>query len=294
VALLAKNTNSHEDSLYRLLRALTNWGVFRELDGRRFELTNLGRCLQTDVKGSMKDMILLQGEYQQDHWRHLFDCVRTGKNAAEQVRSASLFGFFEKDKKAGEIFDRAMTNISDLATDPIVAAYDFSQVDTIADIGGGAGRLVSSILQSNPHMKGIVFDLPNVAPKARENFDRFEIAGRAEAVTGSFFDEIKIDADVFILKHIIHDWSDEESLMILKNLKDTMNDDSKLLIVECVVPQRNVRHLAKILDLEMLVNVTGRERTEQEYSDLLTRAGLKLARVIPTASPGSILEIVKA
>ena len=291
VEYLAEKCGAQPEALYRLLRALTNVDVFAEERERVFRQTPISESLRKDVPRSMRDMILFQGEHSVHHWLHLERAVRTGKEVVGHIRGGkSLFEYLHSDSETMRTFDGAMTNVSGLAVDALVAAYDFSRVKTIADIGGGHGRLLSAMLQAHPHLQGTLFDLPQVLEGAPRILREQGVDARARLEGGSFFEKIPVEADVFFLKHIIHDWSDEESVRILSNVRAQMRQTSRVVLIESAITPPGVPHFAKILDLEMLVNTTGHERTIQQYSELFHKAGLRLSRVLPTASIHSMIE----
>lgn len=174
----------------------------------------------------------------------------------------------------------------------MVAAYDFSGIDTLADIAGGHGFLLSQILRAHPDVKGILFDMDHVIAGANEMLERHGVADRVETASGDFFKAVP-SADAYIMKHIIHDWDDERSIKILESIHRAMIGDGKLLLVEMVVPEGNDPHPAKLLDLEMLTSPGGLERTADEYASLFDRAGFRLNRIVPTMSPFSVIEGVK-
>jgi SAM-dependent methyltransferase len=219
--------------------------------------------------------------------------VKTGGIAHDKVQGMSSFEFFEKNEEVGKIFNRAMTNLSLLSAPAIVEAYDFSSIGKLVDIAGGHGRLLAAILKANPHLQGVLFDLPFVIENAGELLESEGVATRTEKVSGDFFESVPADADAYMMKHIIHDWDDQSSIKILQNIHRAMNEDGKVLIVEMVVPVGNAPSPAKGLDIVMLTIEGGKERTEKEYRELLDAAGLRLTRIIPTRSPFSIVEAMK-
>jgi O-methyltransferase domain len=177
-------------------------------------------------------------------------------------------------------------------TPVVVAAYDFTRFGTIVDIGGGHGLLLAEILRKSPNSKGILFDAESVVEGAPSVLEPAGVSERCTAVGGSFFESVPGGGDAYVVKHIIHDWDDEKSVQILRNVRAAMNPDATLLIVETVVPDDDREHLSKLLDLEMLVAATGRERTEAEYAELLRRAGFRRTRTVATVGPASIVEAV--
>ena len=288
---LAAQTGTHAESLYRVLRALSVVGVMREREGRRFELTAVGRCLRTDHPQSMRFMAIFQTELNWQHWARLDHCLRTGTNAVEPVRGQKPFDYLSQNPRDAEIFDRAMVNVSALEMDSILAAYDFGRFATIADVGGGYGAFLASILHVYTEVRGVLFDMPHVVKGAAEFLAGKGLSSRVRIEGGSFFEGVPEGADAYVMKHIIHDWSDELSLRILRNLRARMAPTARLLLVEAVVPEPNVADFSKFLDLEMLVVTEGgRERTRQEFRALLEAAGFELERIVPTASMAQVIE----
>jgi len=292
---LAEATDTHARSLYRLLRSLASCGVFRERPDGRFELTPLAGGLRSDAPGSMRDAIIFMGEeWYWRVWGNTIHSVRTGRPAWERAHGSEIFPWFAAHPEESRVFDRAMTSFSNLATAAVVEAYDFSGFETIVDVAGGHGLLLSAILRANPSLRGVLFDQPHVIEGARESVASKGLADRCELAGGDFFESVPAGADAYVMKHIIHDWDDERAVLILKNIARAMRDGGRVLVVEMVLPPANVPHLSKVLDIEMLTSPGGVERTEEEYGELFERAGLRLARVVATKSPYSVVEAVKA
>lgn len=293
---LAAETGANANALYRLLRALASVGIFTETAPRTFALTPLAEPLLSDRPGSMRDMAIWIGE--EAHWRvygEMLHSVRTGETAWGRVHGEEVFPYlFQTDRELGEIFNRAMTSFSATVAPAVAAAYDMSGVEKLVDIAGGHGLLLSSFLKANPALKGVLFDLPEVIEGAGAILESEGVSERVETATGDFFTSVPAGADAYMMKHIIHDWDDERSITILKNIHSAMNENGKVLIVEMVVKEANEPDFSKIMDLEMLVSPGGVERTAEEYRELLAQAGFRLTRIVPTASPYSIVEAVKA
>ena len=297
VKYLAEKTATDERSLYRVLRTLSSAGVFCQTADKVFANTPVSETLRSNVAGSQRDMAIWMGE--PEHWRvygSMLESVKTGEAVWKSVHGAEVFPYiFEANRALGEIFDRAMTSFSRQTIPAILEAYDFSNAECVADIAGGHGHLLAAVLKANPRIeRGVLFDAPVVLKDARALLEKESIAERVELVAGDFFKEVPVAADIFLLKHIIHDWDDARSISILKNIADSMNGDAKVLILELVIVAGNEPHFGKILDMEMMVSPGGVERTEAEYREILAASGLRLARVIPTKSPLSIVEAVKA
>lgn len=294
VAELAASTDTHERSLYRVLRSLSSVGIFREVEPNVFALTPYAEPLRSDAPGSMRGGAIFMGEeWHWSVWGNLLHSVRTGKPAWGHTHGAEVFDYFASNAEQAEIFNRAMTDMSMGVAPAIVEAYDFSGIETLADIAGGHGYLLAQILKANQGVSGVLFDVPPVIAGAGELLRREGVAERVEKVSGDFFASVP-SADAYVMKHIIHDWDDERCVAILKNIRAAMKPEAKVLIVEAVVPEGGEPHYSKLLDLEMLVSPGGVERTEEEYAALLSSAGLRLTRIIPTMSPFSIVEAVAA
>jgi hypothetical protein len=294
VSELAEATGTHERSLYRVLRSLAGAGVFQETGAKVFGLTPLAEPLRADAPGSMRNGMIFMGEqWHFQVWGNMMHSVRTGRPAWGHTHGAEVFDYFAANPEQAEIFNGAMTDMSAETAPVVVEAYDFSSFGTLADIAGGHGYLLSQILKATPALAGVLFDVPAVIEGAGALLEREGVSARVEKVAGDFFKSVP-RADAYILKHIIHDWDDERAAAILRNINTAMTPEGRVLIVETIIPAGNEPHYSKILDLEMLTSPGGIERTEEEYAALLADAGLKLARVVPTRSPFSIIEAVRA
>ncbi len=296
VTLLAEKTATHERSLYRILRSLASMGVFTETAPRVFALTPLAEPLLSSEAGSFRDVAIFTGENW--HWAlygEMLYSVKTGKSACEKVHGMKAFPYLQQNPEAFETFNRGMSSYSSSVVPTIVEACDLSQAETVVDVAGGHGVLLAGFLRKNPSLKGILFDLPEVVAGASALFEKEAVPPeRIETVGGDFFAAVPAGGDVYLIKHIIHDWDDEHAIKILSNVAQEMNPQGKVLLVELVLPEGNEPHYGKILDLEMMVSPGGAERTLEEYCRLLTIAQLKFSRLIPTKSPLSIIEAVRA
>jgi O-methyltransferase domain len=291
---LAAVTNTNEGALYRVMRSLESFGIFEEIDPKVFALNSSAEPLRSDAPNSIRSGIVFMGE--EWHWRvwgELLYSVQTGKPAWSKVHGKDCFDYFPEQPEHYEIFNRAMTEMSVSSAPSVVDAYDFSGIETIADIAGGHGFLLSQVLKANPHMKGILFDTPSVIGGGSQLLTREGVASRVEKVSGNFFVAVPGGADAYLMKHIIHDWDDGRSKLILQNINRVSKRNGKVLLVEIVVPEGSDQDLSKLMDLEMLVSPGGIERTGREYRQLLGHAGFRLTRIIPTNSAYSIIEAVK-
>ena len=288
---LAQQTGSDASSLYRVLRALASFGVFAEKPNKTFELTPSADLLRSDVKGSLRDVATFMGaDWHWEVWGQMLYSVRTGKPAWAQVHGKDVFPYFSENKQAARLFDDAMSSNSNLATEALLKAYDFRQYGILVEVAGGHGRLLAEVVAATPGLKGILFDQPHVIEGAGDRLKDSGVASRIELQSGDFFVSVPRGGDAYMMKHIIHDWDDERALSILSNVKRAMNPGAKLLLVELVINGDNTPDFGKFMDLEMLVSPGGKERTAQEYDELLARAGFRLARIISTESPYSVIE----
>lgn len=294
-AELAPELGVNEDALYRLLRALANADVLVEEPGRKFALTEMGQFLRRDVPGSVHGWARMAGHAPWWRpWGELLHSVRTGEPSFPVVFGEGPFEYLAKHPDEAAVFNESMTSISGLEAEAVAAGYDFSGIRTVADVGGGHGFLLGTILRAHPNLGGILFDLPHVVAGAPEMLRSLGIEDRCRIVGGSFFEDAPIGADAVIMKHIIHDWDDAASIAILSTCAKALPPGGRVLVVEMVVPPPGEKHFAKLLDLEMMVITDrGRERTEEEYGKLFRGAGLRPTRVVPTLSPVSIVEAIR-
>jgi O-methyltransferase domain/Dimerisation domain len=287
---LARATRAHPESLDRLMRALASIGVFTTKEDLRFELTAVGACLQSGVLGSMRAMAVTLGEEHYHAWGNLLYSIRTGQPAFNHAYERGLFKYFVEKADAANIFNQAMADVTALVCFAVILAYDFSSISTVVDVGGGHGTLISSILKANPRMRGILFDSSPVIEEAKKHMNGDGLAERCELIAGDFFQSVPSGSDAYVLKNILHDWGDEQCVTILKNCRIAMAENSRVILVETVIPPEGGPSFDRLQDLNMLVMCGGRERSEGEYHVLFDAAGLKLARIVPTLSPMSLIE----
>jgi hypothetical protein len=283
-----------EHALYRLLRALASVGIFAEDNGGRFHLTPLADPLRSDHPESKRAMILMAGDEQYRAWGNLLFSVQTGQTGFEHEFGQPIFDYLAANPDKAKTFDDAMVSIHGRETPAMLEAYDFSEIDTLADLGGGNGSVLRAVLAQYPAMSGIVFDLPNVADRARAAIAAAGFADRCQAIGGSFFETAPAGADAYFLRHVLHDWNDEQCLTILGHIHRAAPPHARLLVVESIVEPGNGPSFAKLLDLTMLVIPGGQERTESQWRSLLARGGFELVRIVPTSADVSVLEAVKA
>jgi SAM-dependent methyltransferase len=225
-----------------------------------------------------------------EHWSHLADAVRTGRAVVPELRGKPVFEYLADEPQLAEILNQSATSASELSIAPVLAAYDFSPYPTIVDVGGGHGRLLAAILAATPAARGVLFDLPQVVAGAPAVLREHAAHNRVRIVEGSFFERVPDDGDAYVLKHVIHDWPDDDAVHILRNVRAAARTGKRVLLVEWVIPNHDREFLGKWVDLEMLIGAAARERRAAEYGQLLNRAGFQMSRVVETASPFSIVE----
>lgn len=280
---LAAETTTHAPTLYRLLRFLAGAGLFNEIGPQKFELTGLGATLRSDVVGSVRMLArlwLMQSLW--NPWGRLIHSVRTGETAFDLVHGMGVFKYLEQNPKEAAVFNAAMTAGSARSGTGVADRYDFLGLHRVVDVGGGHGFLLAEILNANPALHGVLFDLPDVVAGAGQILTNFGVKDRCEIVGGSFFDPLPSGGDVYVLKQIIHDWDDERALAILRNCRAAMTGREKLLVIERrIAPQHREAMGVLHIDLEMLVIAGGMERTDAEYRSLFEKAGFQLTNIMP-------------
>jgi O-methyltransferase domain/Dimerisation domain len=290
VEALARAVNAHPRSLYRLMRALASVGLFTEVAPARYELTSVGHFLRSDVAGSLRGLALTVNEFDWQPWGYLLHSVKTGQPAFPLVHGAGAFEYLGKHSDAGRMFDEAMIDFVSQNIRAVMSAYDFASFRNIVDVGGGRGALMMAILEANPSTRGIIQDLPAVIEGASREVAARGLTHRCACIAGDFFQGVPAGGDAYILASIIHDWNDQAGADILRSCRTAMSDQARLLLVEMVIPPGDGPSFGKLLDLEMLVCFGGRERTEEEYRDLLRETGFEPVRIVSTQAAASVIE----
>lgn len=289
---LANFTQTHEPSLRRLLGYLTSINILREDIQGQFSATEVGEFLQSDHPQSLYPWALLLGApLGWKPWGELYETIKTGEPAFDRVFGEPFFQYLGHNPEDAAIFNAAMTQTSSESLSEITEVCDFSGFTKIVDVGGGHGGLLRGILERYPHIKGVLFDQPSVVAEANE-IRGSAVEDRCELVGGDMFQSVPMGGDAYIMKTIIHDWSDAKAIEILRNCKEAMIEHGKIIIVDRVLKPNNQPDPGKSADLLMLVILNGRERTEKDFQDLYEAAGLKLIRTIPTKGQ-SIMEGVR-
>jgi ubiquinone/menaquinone biosynthesis C-methylase UbiE len=293
---LAQATNTSAGPLLRLLRALASMDLLEDLGGDGFALTALGRQLCSNVPGSLRNFALMfGGERAWRSWGELLHCVKTGESGTRRIYGMGSFEYLAANPDQALIFNEAMAENTRRVTQALISAYDFSQFRKIIDVGGGNGALIAAIVATNPNIRGMVFDLSRGSAEASQKLADAGVAASCEVVAGDFFHSVPEGADAYILKFIIHDWDDEQSLAILKNCRKAMKQASKILLLERVMPEKMqatpANQLIAMADMNMLAMPGGQERTGEEYRSLMARAGLSITRIL--AIPGQDIGVIE-
>jgi hypothetical protein len=293
---LAAQLEVNESALRRVLRALASKGVFEETSPRSFANNAASSYLRTGVPGSMRSMMIFGGtESFYRPFGEILYSIQTGQSARSKVLGMDSWEFMQQNPAAARIFDDAMTDFSALVGPAIASAYDFGQWGNIMDVGGGNGVLLAAILKAHAGLTGILADLPHVLERAGERgFLGGELRFRSSMLPCDFLYEVSSGCRAYVMKSVIHDWDDEHAHTILVNCRRAVPADGALQLVECALPEANVPSASKLLDVVMLIMTGGRERSIEEYGQLLANAGFRLNRVVPTTTDFIVVEALPA
>lgn len=288
---LAEVTNIRPRILLRLLRAAAELDLVNEERPGRYRVTELGKYLQTDSPTSLRHYAIgLVGPGHWVPWGRFEEAIRTGEPTAPKSLGMSAWEYYAAYPEEGEHFFRAMGELSAMAAAEVARVFDPSSAGVIVDVGGAYGVLLAKLLERAPEARGILFDLPSVIDSARDDIGRSPLADRLEVIGGDFFEEVPRGGDLYVLRSILHDWDDEHASQILASCRRAAKSESRLLVIEMMVPEPWASSPAHLLDLNMLVMLGGIERTETEYAALLADSGWELRQAIPTSGPFSVLE----
>jgi hypothetical protein len=278
--------------LYRLLRMVAGLGFLVEDADQRFALTPLGDAMRSDAPGHARSMTrLIAGPLGWSVLGEFLHSVKTGEAGSEKALGQPIFEYLASAPQEATWFNEMMIAFHGTEPAAVAAAYDFSGLGTIVDVGGGTGNLLTTILLANPNLRGQLHDMPHVAAEARTLIASRGLSDRCAVSEGSFFDDVPAGGDAYLLSHIIHDWDEASCLKIFTACRRVMKPGARLLVVEMVIPAGNEFHPSKLSDMIMLAFTPGGcERTAQEYAALFAKAGFALTRVVPTASPVSVVE----
>jgi hypothetical protein len=290
---IAGRVGADAEALHRLLRACADLDLVEETPGRRFALTELGRALRSDAADSMRGYARwIGGQTERSTMAHLAQAVRTGRSVFEEVHGRTAWAHMNEDPQAAAVFDQGMTDISAQLTRSVADSYDFGAHGTLVDVGGGRGRLLAIVLSAHPGLRGVLFDRPEVVAHAGPVLEG--VRERCRVVGGDFLSSVPEGGDAYLLSNVIHNWGDHDAVRILSHCREAMTGDGRVLLAEVVMPDSpGPARTAKFMDLSMLAHCDGKQRTRTQFADLFRRAGLRLARVLPSHGT-SIVEAVRA
>jgi hypothetical protein len=291
---LASQTGTNPQALYRLLRATASVGVLAEGPEGTFSETPMSAVLRSNANPSLRALAIMGGrEWHGRGWSHLEYCVRTGKQALDDIYGTHIFEYLRQHPEEARSFDAAMTGLSMIDGPAVADSYNFSEIHSIVDVAGGHGLLLATIMTRNPHLKGTLYEAPHVLEKCRSG-PLTPVMDRCTLSSGDMFLSVPAGADAYIMKHIIHDWPDDACVKLLSACRKGVNPGGKLLVVDSVIQPGNDFSPGKFLDLQMLIFPGGWERSDKQFRDLFAASGWRLNRIIPTAAAESIVEGVPA
>ena len=290
-AELAGPLGAHAPSLHRLMRTLASLGILTERADQQFSLTTMGEALRTGAAGSARSTLLsFCSPWFASGFDNILHSLQTGKSGFEKAQGMPVFDYIGQYPEEALLLSEAMVGFHGEEPPQVAATYDFSSFKTIVDVGGATGNMLSAILARHSGPRGVLFDMAHVVSDAPAFLRSRGIVDRVTIEAGNFFSAVPTGGDAYVLSHIIHDWSEDQCLTILRNVRKAMQPGGRLLIVEMVLPDGDEPHPGKVLDIVMLVMPGGQERTKAEYAALLAKAGFKLTRIVPTNSAVSVVE----
>jgi hypothetical protein len=285
---LANSIHADPRSLYRLLRMLASYGIFSESTKEHFVLTPMGKCLQSTGEDSIRDLLLGEEDRRWNAIGHLDLAVTNGKPSFDQLYGKNYFDYLATDPARSALFDAHMSSLTKEEDRLLLQTLEIKDANTIADIGGGRGSFLREVLKKHSSSQGILYDLPIVVES--EALLLGEAMGRCQIIPGNFFDSAP-KADVYLLKRVLHDWDDESCHKILSCIRKAMSKNSKIYVIETIIPENEDPHPSKDIDVFLMALFSGGERTLTEFTNLFTSQGLKIEKIHSTSTYLSILEI---
>lgn len=295
VNILARQAGANEDYLFRLLRVLESQQIVTRPVRRGFQLTAAGQQLRRDVAGSLAPALeWIADPLHLTLYSNLRHSVETGDTTFDAVYGEPFFSWSTRQENGEEaaVFNNAMTSISEMFIPAFLDAYPIGSFSKIVDVGGGHGAVLRAILKQNPNLSGTLAEMPSLLADAQAAIANDALADRCQAVPCNFFESVPAGGDLYFMKHIVHDWSDEQALRLLKNIRSVIPANGTLLLAEAVLDDSPAPHPGKLIDIEMIAFVGGKERTASEFRELLTASGFALQRIVPTKSLFSLVEAV--
>ena len=274
---------------FRLLRACASLGLVT-YDGSSFTATPLLGTLQREVPGSLHSLAIAwasPGHWQP--WGRFTSALRTSAPQTVPSLGGGIWDYYKEHPEEGAAFTQAMHGFTSGLVEDVVQVLDTSNVKLAADIGGASGTLVHGLMIANPHLQGIVVDLPEVVGRAEIAARELGLSNRSSAVGSNFFEYVPT-ADLYLLKHVLHDWNDDEAVAILKRCRESIHPGGKIVVVELLLGEMGEPAMGPLMDLNMMVMLTGRERTLDEFRRLIEKAGFHFSKVQPIRPPMVVIE----
>lgn len=280
---IAERVGADTEALHRLLRACADLEIVEELPGRNFSLTGLGGALREDAPDSMRGYARwLGGPAERSTMAHLAEAVRTGGPVFEAVHGTPVWAYMRDHPESASVFDQGMSDISAQLTRTMAEAYEFRDCGRLVDVGGGRGRLLSLLLSAHPHLRGVLYDRPEVVARAEPLLGRPGIAERCRVEGGDFLASVPAGGDTYLLASVVHNWNDDDAARIITNCRKAMEPRGRVLLAEVVMPEGpEPSRTAKFMDLSMLAHCGGKQRTRTQFAELFELSGLRLNRVVP-------------
>jgi hypothetical protein len=293
IADLATLTGTNQENLSRIMRALASHGIFRRRKDGTYSNSRMSKAL-AEGEGSLRYMLMQHlGSFNWKAFSELGHAVRTGENSVKKFYGIEIYDFLRDNPEEARLFEKSMTDLSMISVEPILNVCDFSKFRTIADIGGGEGLMLSSILHEHKEINGILFDLPDAMQRSDEIFERYGVGERIRKQEGDFFLYAPKGSDLYFLKNVLHNWGDEDCIRILRNIRKEIPLHGKVMILEMIIEDNDKPSFAKLIDIQMMVFMNkGKERTRNEYETILSSSGFRISRIVPTISPLSVIEAV--
>jgi hypothetical protein len=288
---LAERTRCDKRSLYRVLRALSSAGVFREIEAGEFENTGLSDTVRTGVPGSMKAMAITQLGDHLPAWGNLMYSVKTGQTAFDRVEGMTAVDFYETHPDEGSTFTQAMEGLNGLIAGPLLSMVNFSTHRSIVEIGAGRSHLLTSLLLQSPDLRGIIFDDGDTMDRTVREILQKGLSERCNFLAGNILEQVPPQADALVMNMILHDHGDGKVSRILMRCAQSMDADSRIFAIESVIPEGNKSHPGKFMDINMMAMTGGQERTEKEFKSLAEQAGLEITRISPL--PYRLLSLIE-
>jgi C-methyltransferase len=287
---LAEQVGVNPEALFRVMRALVTADVFSQPDPGVFALTPVGRHLRSDVYGSIRWNAAMYCDVAHwAPWSYAMDAVVTGEPVAQKALGSSVWSYLCTNAPQMELFHKAMSDTAEQNAVAMLEAYDFNCFPKIVDIGGGRGNLLETILDDCPETRGVLFDLPEVVEAAKERYADSASLPRMEFLSGNFVETIPSGGDAYLMKNVLHDWSDVVAIKIMRNIRAAIKPGGTLLVAEQIVTDENA-YFSAWMDLNMMIVHGGKERTAEEFQHIFEACGFELTNIIPTRTQNFLIE----